>query len=76
MSYLPLLEVSSDLVSWPRSVLTHLQLEDGGSHSSQSPMLGKISRSGNIAVVAQVKCLFILIEISFQIFSLFLNLGL
>ena len=30
MSYLPLLEVSSDVVSWPRSVLT-TQLEDGGS---------------------------------------------
>ena len=53
MSYLPLLEVSSDLVPWPRSVLTHLQTEDAG---SQSPLLGKISKSGNIAAIAQVNC--------------------
>ena len=54
MSYLPLLEVSSDLVPWPRSVLTHLQTEDVG--GSQSPLLGKISKSGNIAAIAQVNC--------------------
>ena len=34
MSYLPLLEVTSDLVPWPRSVLTHLDL-DGEQVSSR-----------------------------------------
>ena len=56
MSYLPLLEVSSDLVSWPRSVLTHLELEDTDTQGvSQGPLIAKISRNGNIAVAAKVR---------------------
>ena len=56
MSYLPLLEVSSDLVSWPRSVTSHLDHDSAPAvgQPGHCPMLGKISRSGHIAVIAKV----------------------
>ena len=58
MSYLPLLEVTSDIVPWPRSVLTHLDLDNDQTPAEgqpgHSPLIGKIASNGNISVVAKV----------------------
>ena len=69
MSFLPLLEVSSDLVTWPRSVLTHLDLEaDSEVPSTETgSLIGKISRNGNIAAIAKVS------KESFEFSSTILN---
>ena len=52
MAFLPLIEVSSDLQSYPRSVRTHLQQEVNRDH--EAPMLGTVARSGKITAVAKV----------------------
>ena len=52
MAFLPLIEVSSDLQSYPRSVRTHLQQEVNRDH--EAAMLGTVARSGKITAVAKV----------------------
>ena len=63
MSYLPLLEVTSDLVGWPRSVLTHLDLDNeqtpAAGQPGHSPVIGKIASNGTISVVAKVSVMLI-----------------
>ena len=50
MAFLPLLEVSSELQSYPRAVTSHLAQES----NTDLAMLGVVAKSGKIAAVAKV----------------------
>ena len=52
MAFLPLLEVSSSLQSYPRAVTTHLEQEL--SAHTEAPMLATTASSGKVAAVAKV----------------------
>ena len=50
MAFLPLLEVSSELQSYPRAVTSHLAQES----NTDLSMLGAVAKSGKIAAIAKV----------------------
>ena len=50
MSYLPLVEIESEPVNFPPAVVSHLVQEE----VKEANCAGKLSKSGNIAVIAKV----------------------